>query len=826
MKFWLVAILALIILVPLHVASAEKGTFVDRVQFIQYLDENTALEEVRNGNLDVYYFRVSSDRIDTEKARENIEVFESTGGSYSILLNPSVSESFNPFSITDVRFALNYLVDRKLIVNELIGGYGRTMISNYGTFAADYLSIIDELESFHFKYNPSLANQLITEELEKAGAKKIDDSWYYDEKQIEITFFIRSDDPVRKSIGGILSSELENIGFKINKDFGDLNKAFVVVYGSDPADQKWHLYTEGWGSSGFTKYDSVGLAQMYSPWFSNMPGNNNPGYWNYENAQLDSLTKKIYVSDFTSAEERISLIEEATKVGVSESVRIFLASKTDQYVANDSIDGVINALGAGVPTRFTPINVKSDSDSLAVGVKQIYQGSWNPVAGFSDVYSNQIWLNLYDPGVFSHPFTGKTIPIRTQWQVENFGTDSKIMVPEDAIIWDIENQRWEEVGINHEATSKVTFDLILGNWHHEQNMDMNDILYSTYFLLEWGSEQRENDKTYDSEFSPQAAQNAKTLVGIKPIDHDTIEIYVDYWHFDEAEIASWSTPWSSMPWEIVAASEKAVLDGKVSFSRSGGISKNVNWLSLIIPNDARIIQQYLIQLKESEYIPPSLQNSQHDWQYFEQRYDAAISWIEQNNHAIISNGPFYLDNYSPESRTITIKSFDSDGYPFESGKWGEFEQIKFPKITDIIISDVVNLGNSFTIQVQAEDSSKIHYFVSNSRGETVSSGINSIHNNLSEIMITEEDASNLNVGANTLKIFASSDEVLRPDTYTTSFLVVEGQDSLPDVPILQAEGETEETSHVGMVSLIIGAVIVGIIISIRRKRKKKTHSKP
>ena len=826
MKFWLVAILALIILVPLHVASAEKGTFVDRVQFIQYLDENTALEEVRNGNLDLYYFRVSSDRIDTEKARENIEVFESTGGSYSILLNPSVSESFNPFSITDVRFALNYLVDRKLIVNELIGGYGRTMISNYGTFAADYLSIIDELESFHFKYNPSLANQLITEELEKAGAKKIDDSWYYDEKQIEITFFIRSDDPVRKSIGEILSSELENIGFKINKDFGDLNKAFVVVYGSDPADQKWHLYTEGWGSSGFTKYDSVGLAQMYSPWFSNMPGNNNPGYWNYENAQLDSLTKKIYISDFTSAEERISLIEEATKVGVSESVRIFLASKTDQYVANDSIDGVINALGAGVPTRFTPINVKSDSDSLAVGVKQIYQGSWIPIAGFSDVYSNQIWLNLYDPGVFSHPFTGKTIPIRTQWQVENFGTDSKIMVPEDAIIWDIENQRWEEVGINHEATSKVTFDLILGNWHHEQNMDMNDILYSTYFLLEWGSEQRENDKTYDSEFSPQAAQNAKTLVGIKPIDHDTIEIYVDYWHFDEAEIASWSTPWSSMPWEIVAASEKAVLDGKVSFSRSGGISKNVNWLSLIIPNDARIIQQYLIQLKESEYIPPSLQNSQHDWQYFEQRYDAAISWIEQNNHAIISNGPFYLDNYSPESRTITIKSFDSDGYPFESGKWGEFEQIKFPKITDIMISDVVNLGNSFTIQVQAEDSSKIHYFVSNSRGETVSSGINSIHNNLSEIMITEEDASNLNVGANTLKIFASSDEVLRPDTYTTSFLVVEGQDALPVVPILQAEGETEETSHVGMVSLIIGAVIVGIIISIRRKRKKKTHSKP
>jgi peptide/nickel transport system substrate-binding protein len=96
------------------------------------------------------------------------------------LVNPSVSEDFNPFSISELRFALNYLVDRNLIVNELIGGYGRTMISNYGIFAADYLTIIDEIESFHFKYNPSFANQIITEELEKVGAEKIDNYWHYD----------------------------------------------------------------------------------------------------------------------------------------------------------------------------------------------------------------------------------------------------------------------------------------------------------------------------------------------------------------------------------------------------------------------------------------------------------------------------------------------------------------------------------------------------------------------------------------------------------------------------------------------------------------------
>jgi len=824
MKFCLVFLATILFLSPfmLHYSFAEKGTFVDEVKFIQYLDENTALEEVRNGNLDIYFFRVSSDRIESDKAREGIQVFESTGGSYSILVNPSISDNFNPFSITELRFALNYLIDRNLIVNELIGGYGNAMISNYGIFSADYLSIIEELESFHFKYNPALADEIISRELEGAGAEKVDGLWHYNGKQIEIRFFIRSDDPVRKSIGEILSSEFEKIGFKVNKDFGDLNKAFVVVYGSNPADQKWHIYTEGWGSSGFAKYDSVGLAQMYSPWFSNMPGNNNPTYWNYKNDYIDSITKKIYVSDFKSSDERSSLIKQATKEGVSESVRIFLASKTDQYVANDNVDGVINALGAGVPTRFTAINAKSDDNSLVVGVKQIYQGAWNPVSGFSDTYSNQIWLNIYDPGIFSHPFTGKTIPIRTDWHVENFGSDAKITVPDDAISWDIDAQRWENVGVGTEATSKITFDLILGNWHHEQRIDMNDILYNMYFLQEWGSELHEGDGTYDSEYSPQAAQNAKTLVGIKPIDDDTIEVYVDYWHFDEAEIAAWATPWSSMPWEIVAASEDAVVDGKVSFSRSGGVSKSVNWLSLLVPNDANIIKEHLIKFKESKYIPPSLRDSEYDWQYFEGRYDAAIRWIDENRHAIISNGPFYLNNYSPESRTITINSFDSTGYPFDAGKWEKFEQIKFPKITNVEIPNVVDLKKPLSILVKTTDSSAIHYFISNPKGETVASGIKPVDNNLSEIILAAEETSHLVVGANTLKIFSSSDEALRPDVYDTSFLVVEGQTKLPTVPISQTESSSEDTSDAGILSIIFGAIIVGIIVYIRRKRKRKT----
>jgi len=295
MKKMLVFILALAIITVIQNESfAEKNTFVDSIKFIQYLDENTALEEVRNGNLDMYYYRISSDRLEDSQAREGLKVFDSTGGSYSLLVNPSESEKFNPFSNKEARFALNYLVDRKLIVNELMGGYGAPIISYYGPTDPEYLTIIKELESFNFKYNPTLAEKIISKSLTDRGAVKIDNKWKINDSEIEIRIFIRSDDPVRKSIGEILSVELQKIGFSVKKDYGDLNKAFVVVYGSNPANLDWSIYTEGWGRSAFVKYDSIGLGQMYSPWFSNMPGFNDPSYWNYENKKLDDLTQRKF----------------------------------------------------------------------------------------------------------------------------------------------------------------------------------------------------------------------------------------------------------------------------------------------------------------------------------------------------------------------------------------------------------------------------------------------------------------------------------------------------------------------------------------------------
>ena len=821
MKKMLVVILAFSVTSIFYDESfAEKNTFFDSVKFIQYLDENTALEEVRNGNLDIYYYTISPDRLDSNQDREGLQVFDSTGGSYSILVNPAESEKFNPFSSKDIRFALNYMVDRKLIVNELMGGYGSPIISYYSPSDPEYLTVIEQLETYNFRYNPSLANEIISKVLEEEGAVKIDGKWQINESPIEITIFIRSDDPVRKSIGEILSAELEKAGFTVKKEFGDLNKAFVIVYGSNPSDVKWNLYTEGWGRSAFVRYDSVGLGQMYAPWFSNMPGFNDPSYWNYENERLDSLTQKIYTGNFETSEQRTELIQNAVVEGINESVRIFLASKIDQYVANEKISGIVNDFGAGVPSRFTPINAKSDSDELVIGVKQIYQGAWNPVMGLTDSYSRHIWEIISDPAIFKHPFTGETFPVRATWKVENEGPNAKINIPQESTMWSPTLQKWENVEVGSQSTSKVTFDFKFSKWHNGEKMDMNDILHSLYFTVEWGTQMDETDKTFDAEFTPRAAQSIQSIKGINLIDEDTIEVYVDYWHFDEGEIAEWAALWNTVPWEITAAMEKAVTDGKVSFSRSGATSKNVNWLSLIVPNDANIIKEYLEKFKEEGHIPQALVENNQSLEYYQTRYGSSINWIQNNHHAVISNGPFYLESYSPESRTIKVAAFDDDSYPFKKGEWSKFERAEFPSIEKIDIKKVIQRGEEMDIGVETKNSDSVMYFLTNSRGENIISETQTIKDDNATVKISQADTNRLDIGANNIKIFATSNSVLKPDFYESGFIVIDSEADLPVKHSEDMEFSKKESEYWLWIIPIIALVVIAAYL------KKRNQIKP
>lgn len=794
---------------------AYSETNFETIRFIQYLEEGTALEEVRQGNIDMYYWRVPSDRLSDSAAREGITIHESAGSSYDILLNPAPGDVFNPFTLKDIRFALNYLIDRNLIVNELMDGYGAPLMAWYGSYSPEYISIIDLLESYNFEHNPQLALEMINTAMTDAGGTLQDGVWMVDQTPVELRFFIRSDDPIRKAIGEVLAADLEDAGFIVHRDFGDLNKAFTTVYGSDPANLEWHLYTEGWGRSGFERYDSSGLSQMYAPWFSVMPGFGNAAFWNYEHPELDRVTKDIFSGNFSSAEERTDLIREGIMLGVDESVRIFLADRVDQYVVHEDIDGVINDFGAGIPSRFTTINARSDQTTLDIGVKHIYQGSWNPVAGLTDLYSNHIWYALYDPPIFSHPYSGSTIPLRAEWEIQTAGPDGSLSVPSDAILWDVKSDAWVDVGPDTTATSLATFHMTFSNWHHGVGMSMDDVLYGIYFSTEWGTNEGEDDPTVDPQYTPRAAQNLESIKGIRVLDEQTIEVYVDYWHFDEGEIATWASVGAAMPWELFQAMEQAVLDDRTAFSRSVAQSKGVNWLSVLIPGDAKMLREYLVQFRDSGETPSAIPA-----QDAAARYDAAISWIDEYEHAVISNGPYMMQGYSPESRTITLTEFDDPTYPFATDKWSEFESVTLPEVSDVSIPDLITTDTDLQVAVDTQGADRVLYFVSDAADAIILSG--DVDTDSDGAATVSVDTAALGVGPAGFKIFAVSDTVLRPDSYSTNFLITQADvvDITPVEDIPSVEPDVAEESEVWWYAVPIGVGVAAAIIGIAYWRRR------
>ena len=766
----------------------EKGPNIDQARFIQRADENLALEEVKSGSLDMYFFPIPYESANDARNDPRLEVYDTTAGSLGFLVNPAPAadpDILNPFQFKEVRYALNYLIDRDFVVNEILKGYGSPLIDPFGIYSPEYLNIIDTVESFGFRYNPSLASSMISEAMIASGATNVYGKWVFNGNPVTIKLFMRQDDPKKESMGELVASQLENIGFTIQRDYGDLNKANIVVYGSDPKNLQWQIYTEEFaGSRAFVKYNPIIPAQMYAPWLSRMPGSLNPSYWNYQNSSLDEISQKIAFFNFTSEEERNQLVGDAVKMGIQESVRIFVAQKTDPFVASANVQGLVNDFGAGITSKYSLLNARSAGNgniSLDIGVKQIHQGSWNTITGVQDLYSASIHSLIADAATFRHPYTGEVVSFRSPWrEITTEGPIGKIDVPSDVIKWNQTLQQWVQAGEGSTAISKVTFTPLYSNWHHGIPMDVSDMMYADYFTYEWGTNTGPGDRTVDPEYTPAASEALKLSKGSRYITPDNIESYIDIWHYDEKEIAGSGTFFATEPWEILAASERVVMDGRLAYSRSEAQAKGVEWYDPIVREHADMIKAELQTMKNEQFVPPALRDIITVEDAIK-RYDASISWIENHGHAIIRNGAFYLENFNVAGGTITINAFRDSSYPFEVGHWSKYEIPRVADISSVNVPRIVAMGQSTPIRIsvdvggQPSSNVTVNYFVSNKDGIVVARGQAQPESpGQFNITLTSEVTAKLSAGPNQIRIFATSNEALRPDISSSTILAVPG----------------------------------------------------
>lgn len=782
----LVFIFMLVILLPVLFISGDKGPKSDTINFIHYLDENIAIEEIKSGKLDMYFFRIPLDIATDLKTEPSLKQYERNSGSFGLIFNPSPSNSstINPFQFKEIRYAMNFLINREFISNELLNGYGIPLVDPYGVYSPEYFSILDVVESFGFHYNPQLAEKIFSKILSKEGAKKIGDLWYFNNQPIKIKILIRSDDSQRKSLGEIVSEELEKIGFQVVKDFADLNKANKVVYGSNPIDLTWQIYTEAFsGTSAFVNFNPAIAAQMYSPWYSNMPGGKNPSYWQYRNSTIDEITQKLVFLNYTSIDQRNKLLKDAIDIGIQESVRIFLVKNIEPYFASSAVDGLINDFGAGITSKYSLFNANSTlrQNILNVGVKQIYQGAWNNIGGFQDAYSINIYSAIADDAILRNPFNGEINPLRVIWtNITTTGPYQKFVMPSDTQIWNTSLQKWTKVRTGDQSMSGVTLKFLFSKWHHGEYMNKADLLYQLYFLYEWGTHDDEGDVTFDPEYTSRAALAVPLNKGFRFLSNDTAESYVDQWNFDEKEIANSAIIWSTQPWEISAAIERLVVSNVVTYSKSESLSKNTDWISLIIPEHANLIKNELEKMKQENYIPPSLKGVISITEA-KKRYDASIRWISEHHNAIISNGPFYLDNYNIAGRIITIKAYRDNSYPFEQNSWSNFTNPKLSKINSVSLPKYLKIGSDLKIIINTDNiknyginKTGLKYFLFDQNNKIIQSGNGTYNDNTHdyEIMIGSENTKKFKQGPYVLKIFTFNNLALRPDISSNVFIAI------------------------------------------------------
>jgi peptide/nickel transport system substrate-binding protein len=212
-----------------------------------------------------------------------------------------------------------------------------------------------------------------------------------------------------------------------------------------------------------------------------------------------------------------------------------------------------------------------------------------------------------------------------------------------------------------------------------------------------------------------------------------------------------------------------VKSGEFAYSRSQATAKDAKWLDPILPEHADAIKAELQKMKSENFVPAPLQGIVSA-EEAAARYDASIAWIEEHRNAVISNGAFYFDSYNVAGKVITIKAFKDESYPFEVGHFSEYVT---PKLADIVsvgtVPITVGQPASMTVSVEVDgqpsSDATVNYFIFDKDGAVAVQGMADSSGAAGEFLIeiSGEETAKLSAGPSRLRVFASSNEALRPD---------------------------------------------------------------
>jgi len=806
---------------PTAVPVTRTGSWVDEIVFSEQPENAVCIAQLQAGDLDSCPESNSSpDDFKTVAADPNLTYSTAYGLNFEVFLNPIPTFAdgrVNPFGSAKIREALNMLIDREFIIQEIFGGLGAAKYSTMVGVFPDYARYIDVNRALEAKYayNPEKADEAITAEMEAlGGTKNADGKWEIGGNPVTLIFIIRTEDE-RTPIGDYVSSQLESIGFTVDRQYKARSEASPIWANSDPVEGQWNMYTGGWINTAISRDDGTNFG-FYDTDFGGCCGNSS----NYMTAEVlgqeyYDIATQLWNNDFSTLEERGELFKKALDLSAQLAYHVWIID-TQAFIAQRSELSVASDLAAGVSaSTLYPFTVRlgdTEGGTVRMAPQDNFIDPWNPVAGSNWVSDGMVQNATMDSASLSDPYTGLAWPQRAEsltvtakeglpisksldWVTLDFVPDGNT-VPTDAWAdWDATAQTFITVGekFPEGVTSnvKVTwtypadmFETV--SWHDGSPLSAADFVMNMILTFDTA---KPESAIYDETAAPnlEAFLASFRAVQIESTDPLVISSYTDAYQLDAETFGlSWfpsnagAYGFGTAAWHNITPAILAESNGEIAFSVDKATALEVEWTNFLDGPTLENQKTHLAAALADGTIPyaPTL-GEYITAEEATARYENLTQWVADRGHFWIGTGPFYLEQvFTTEGQAVLKRN---ENFPDLADKWSRFSEPKVG-VVDVSGDGQVLSGQESTFDVfvtfkdepyPADEIELVKYLVFDANNTLVASGdAELVADGQYVVTLGPDVTSALEAGAGKIEVAVASKLVSIPFFSSFEFVVV------------------------------------------------------
>ena len=814
---------------PMEEPAAPKtdrhGGWLDEI-VVSVVDGDSAVSQIQAGAIDFFSFGLASDKYPVIKDA-GISTTQSLGSYYGISFNPAVftdTTVLNPFSNRKIREAMNWLIDRNYINQEIYAGGSLARLLPVTTQLVEYTNLIETARALESKYayNFERAKEVVDAEMPAMGAELgADGKWQYNGAPVTLAFLIRSDgDGTRKPIGDYFSNQLESVGFTVDRQYKTSSEAFPIWLGTTASDGQWHMYTAGYIPAGFgsLRDESGNIQQSY---LNTSIQASEPYISNVSDPEFQQLGDDLAQGNYSSKEERDAMMARALELSLEDSLFVWIVDQQTYSPHANNVQVTWDLATGPESTNVGPYNLRfkdQEGGTLKVGTNDLFTQPWNSVGGsnwawdagvmrattmgtsnagggaglMADPYTGLAWPQRFESAELTYK-EGLSINKNLDWLTVN--TAPQIDVPEDAWVdWNAAEQRWVTAaekfpdGLTANVKSVVVYpdDLFeTVKWHDGSPITVGDFVMS---MIEGFDPGKPESPIYDESLALSIDAGLVSFKGYRITSTDplTIESYNDA-YVSDAEL-NVAPLWPQSPfglsgennWQVLAVSNLAEAAGELAYTQDKADNAEIENTSWVGGPSLEILAKYLDQAAAESYIPFEPTLGQYvTKEEADLRYANLKKWYEDHGHFWVGTGPYYLDQVFVTEKSLVLKNFAE--FPDLADRWSGFSE---PKLATTVLDGPgqVTAGSEAVFDVTVYfksapyllvDIQRVKYILYDATGAVVSVGdATAVADGQYQVTLSAEETSKLPTGSARLEVAVVPIPVAVPSFTSIDFVAV------------------------------------------------------